>query len=103
MSGPKRYTFFGLQELWMTSRRIHSAVTMASKYPATRKQAEKREELLYEALRQLDDYNAQLSLLLDDQIFTPTGAKLMSSLMSEAGKLIAGVIKSDRTRFTNLK
>ena len=102
VNGPKRYTFYGLQELWQTSRKIHSAVTKASPYPKTKKQLEKREELLEEALRILDDYNAQLSLLLDDQIFSPAGAKKMSTLMTEEGKLISGVMKSDRTRFANL-
>lgn len=58
----KRYTFYGLQEFWQTSRKIHSAVTRASKYPQTKKQLEKREELLDGALRLLDAHNSIKSI-----------------------------------------
>ena len=103
VSGPKRYTFYGLQELWQTARRVHSAVTRAAPFPGSRKQADRREALLREALEWLDDYNGQLSLLLDDQIFTIAGAAAMTQLMVEEGKLIKAVIKSDKARFADLK
>ena len=102
VNGPKRYTFYGLQELWQTSRWIHREVGRANFFPTTKDEADERRKHFKEALSWAQDYNTQLSLLLDDQIFTPTGARCMSNLLRDEIKLIKAVMKSDKSRFANL-
>ena len=103
VNGPKRYTFFGLQELWQTSRKIHSAAKRANTiWPTNQHEARTRIDLLIEALTYLEDYDSQLELLMEDDIFTAAGSKVISDLMKDDIKLVKGAIKTDRARYKEL-
>ena len=96
----KRYTFFGLQDIWHTSRMIHSDVSQAnSKTLLYEKRFAKRREFLSDALCKIDDYNDQLGMLVDDNVFTTTDSEVLSALVDKEEKLIKAVLKSDRDRF----
>lgn len=100
VKAPKRYTFYGLHEFWLTSRRIHSCVTKAnSKTLFYEKRYIKRRELLSDALCEIDDYVDQLGCLIDCQVLTETTGKVLSALVDKEENLIKAVLKSDKKRF----
>ena len=103
ISAPKRYTFYGLQEIWATARRIHGNVKKANTvFPTNNHEFQTRRDFLILANAELQDYISQLEGLLEDQVFTPTAAKILSDLASSEERLIKALMKSDKTRFEKL-
>lgn len=103
VNAPKRYTFYGLQELWATARRIHSDVKQAnSVFPANQHEVQIRRDFFIRARAELQDYISQLELLLEDGILTPTAAEELAGLVDQEERLVKAVMKSDRTRYAKL-
>lgn len=103
VNAPKRYTFYGLQELWATARRIHSDVKQAnSVFPANQHEVQIRKDFFIRARAELQDYISQLELLLEDGILTTTAADELAGLVDQEDRLVKAVMKSDRTRYANL-
>ena len=101
--GPKRYTFYGLQELWQTSRKICDLVTLANAFPPTTKaEAKKRRDRLHGARELIRVYNGQLGSLLDGDVLTPTAGGELAELIRKEDVLLKGVMDSDRKRYANL-
>jgi len=103
LHAPKRYTFFGIQEFYLTSRKIHSCVKRANTInPTNKNDASERRKLFIEAMCWLQDYVSQLELLIEDGIFTPSQDENLPDLVDLEARLIKGTMKSDRERFKNL-
>ena len=103
LAAPKRYTFFGLQELWLTARHVYSNVKKANSiYPTTQHEAQMRKDFLILAGCLLQDYVSQLELLTQDGIFMPSSHEELSALVDDEIKLIKAVIKSDKSRYADL-
>ena len=103
VNGPKRYTFFGLQELWMTTRRIYREIKKANSiFPGSQHEAQLRRDHLIEARADIEDFNSQIELLLEDNILTPKSTEIISDLAATEDALIKGLMKSDRSRYANL-
>ena len=103
VNAPKRYTFYGLQELWATSRRIHSNVKQAnSVFPANQHEAQIRRDFFIHARAELQDFISQLELFLEDGIMTPAAADELAGLVDKEDRLVKAVMKSDKTRYENL-
>ena len=100
IGAPKRYTFYGLQELWATARRIHSNVKQANTvFPTNEHEFQIRRDFLIFANAAIQDYISQLEVMIEDQIFTPTAGKELSHLVSSEEKLVKALMKSDKERF----
>lgn len=103
VAAPKRYTFYGLQELWATARRIHSCVKQAnSVYPLNQHEAQIRRDHFINAHTALQDYVSQLELLASDDILPPNAVEELAKLSYTEDKLIKAVVKSDRARYAKL-
>lgn len=103
VSAPKRFTFYGLQELWLTSRHIHGNVKKGnSVYPQNQHEAQIRKDYFIYALSELQDYVSQLELLIEDSVLTTTASKELSALVDTEIRLVKAVIKSDKSRYANL-
>ena len=103
ISAPKRYTFYGLQELWQTSRRIHSGVKRGNSiYPNNQHEAQMRRDCFMQARADIQDYVSQLELLLDDQILGIPAGEELSGLVGKEDGLIQSLMKSDKARYASL-
>lgn len=101
---PKRYTFYGLQELWQTSRRIHSYVKQANSVnPANKAEVQIRRTFFIYALAAVQDYVSQLELMTEDGIFTPASEEKLPELVDLEFRLIKGTMKSDKARYKDLQ
>ncbi len=102
INAPKRYTFYGLHEFWLTSRRIHSCVKRANSFNLAKDdQRIKRESLFVDAIVHIQDYISQLELLVDDKVLTTKSSKVLSELVFKELNLIKAVMKSDKKRTKN--
>lgn len=100
---PKRYTFYGLQELWQTSRRVYSNVKKANSInPKNSHEFQIRKDLFIQAMIELQDYVSQLEIMTEDGIFTPAAESTLPEVVDKEIKLIKGVMKSDRARYQGL-
>ena len=103
VNAPKRYTFYGLQELWATARRIHSYTKQAnSVFPTNQREAQIRRDFFIHARTNLQDYVSQLELLLEDNILTPTAGEELARLVAYEDRLVKAVMKSDKARYKDL-
>ena len=103
VNGPKRYTFFGLQDLWQTSREVYGCVKKGnSVYPTNQHEVQMRRDYFITAGCELQDYISQLELLIDDGIIPPAAAERVSTLVSTEIGLIKALLKSDKERYRNL-
>ena len=104
IGAPKRYTFYGLQELWATARRIHSNVKQAnSVYPVNQHEAQMRRDFFISARAELQDYISQLELLFNDRILLPEACEELVELVDKEDHSIKAVMKTDRSRYANLQ
>ena len=100
---PKRYTFFGLQDLWKTAREIHSYVKKANSVnPSNQHEVQIRKDFFIYAITAVQDYVSQLELLLEDRIFTPAQQEKLPELAELEFRLIKGTMKSDKARYKDL-
>ena len=103
LSAPKRFTFYGLQELWLTARHIYSYVKQGnSVYPTTQHEAQMRRDMFITAGCLLQDYTSQLELLTQDNVLTVEANEELSPFVDEEIKLIKAVIKADKARYADL-
>ncbi len=100
---PKRYTFYGLQELWQTSRRIHSNVKQANSVnPSNQHEVQIRKDFFIYALAAVQDYVSQIEVMTEDDIFTPAAQENLPELVRLENILIKGTMKSDKARYKDL-
>lgn len=107
---PKRYTFYGAQELSALADTVYNEVKMAnSVFPGNQHEAQLRRDHLIEANATLQALIGQLGIMADLLKQNPeklrwldTALEEWASLISEEAKLISGVKKSDKERFKNL-
>ena len=103
LTAPKRYTFYGLQELWLTARHIYSNVKQGNSiYPTSQHEAQMRRDLFIMAGCMLQDYVSQLELLTQDDVLPVDAHEELSALVDSEIKLLKAVIKSDKSRYENL-
>lgn len=97
---PKRYTFYGAQELSALADTVYNEVKMAnSVFPGNQHEAQLRRDHLIGQLGIMSDLlkqNPEKLRWLDNAL------EEWASLIAEEAKLISGVKKSDRERFKNL-
>ena len=100
---PKRYTFYGAQELSVLADTVYNEVKMA------KHEAQLRRDHLIEANATLQALIGQLGIMADLLKQNPEKLRWLdnsleewASLISEEAKLISGVKKSDKERFKNL-
>ena len=107
---PKRYTFYGAQELSALADTVYNEVKMAnSVFPGNQHEAQLRRDHLIEANATLQALIGQLGIMADLLKQNPEKLRWLdnsleewASLISEEAKLISGVKKSDKERFKNL-
>ena len=103
VNSPKRYTFYGLQELWMTSRRIYAYVKKAnSVFPTNKHELQIRRDYLIRANCELQDYISQVELLTEDFVLIPEHSKKLMAIVDTELRLVKAVMKKDRERWKNL-
>ena len=107
---PKRYTFYGAQELSVLADTVYNEVKMAnSVFPGNQHEAQLRRDHLIEANATLQALIGQLGIIADLLKQNPEKLRWLdnsveewASLISEEAKLISGVKKLDKERFKNL-
>lgn len=107
---PKRYTFYGAQELSALADTVYNEVKMANRvFPGNQHEAQLRRDHLIEANATLQALIGQLGIMADLLKQNPEKLRWLdnsleewASLISEEAKLISGVKKSDKERFKNL-
>jgi len=107
---PKRYTFFGAQEVCRLADQVYIEVKMANSiYPTNAHEVQLRRDHLTEANATLQALIGQLGLLADLLKQNPQCSKWIdyaltewARLIEEEAKLIAGVKKADKERYRNL-
>jgi len=103
VNGPKRYTFYGLKELWETSRRIHAGVKEGnSVFPTNQHEAQIRRDYFIKAHSACQDYISQIELFLEDGILTPEIVEELIGLVDTEITLVKAVMKSDKARYKDL-
>lgn len=103
VAAPKRFTFYGLTELWLTARRIHGNVKKGnSVYPQNQHEVQIRRDYFIYANSELQDYVSQLETLMEDNVLPPTAGEELSALIDEESRLIKAVMKSDKSRYADL-
>lgn len=107
---PKRYTFFGVQELCLLADTVYNEVKMANSiFPGNQQDAQLRRNHLIEANATLQALIGQLGILADLLKQNPEQVKWLDNaleewaqLISDEAKLISGVKKSDKQRYKGL-
>lgn len=103
ISAPKRYTFYGLQELWQTARCIYGGVKRGNSiFPSNQHEAQMRRDCFIQARADIQDYVSQLELLLEDQILSIAAGEELSTLVRQEDSLIQSLMKSDKGRYATL-
>ena len=103
LSAPKRFTFYGLQELWLSARRTYEGVKKGnSVYPHNQHEVQIRRDFFICAGVELQNYISQLELLVEDGVFSPETIRELSDIVNQEIRLIKAVIKSDKDRYSNL-
>ena len=103
LSAPKRFTFYGLHELWLSARRIYENVKKGnSVYPQNQHEAQIRKDCFIFAGMELQNYISQLELLVEDRVLSPEAIQELAENVDQELKLIKAVIKSDKERYSNL-
>ena len=106
---PKRYTFFGVQELCALVDSIYNEVKMANSiYPTNQHEFQLRRDHLIEANATLQAFIGQLGIMTELLMQNPPkwlehALEVWGDLLIQEAKLIAGVKKSDKERYKNLK
>ncbi len=107
---PKRYTFFGVQELCLLADTVYNEVKMANSiFPGNQHEAQLRRDHFTEANATLQAFIGQLGIMADLLKQNPEKLRWLDSaleewatLIEEEAKLIAGVKKSDKERYKKL-
>ena len=103
IKAPKRYTFYGLQELWKTSRDIHSNLVMANSiYPTNAHEAQVRIDCEMKAIALIYDYATQLEILAFDNVILASDIERLSNILNDEKNLVKGLLQSDRSRYKGL-
>lgn len=105
---PKRYTFFGVQELCRLADAVYNEVKMANSiYPTNAHEAQLRRDHLTEANTTLQALVGQLGIMTELLKQSPPkwlnhALEEWSTLILDEARLISGVKKSDKERYKHL-
>lgn len=106
---PKRYTFFGVQELVALADAVYNEVKMANSiYPTNAHEAQMRRDHLTEANATLQAFIGQLSIMAEllkanNPSWLFFALDEWGNLINEEAKLISATKKADKKRYSNLK
>lgn len=107
---PKRYTFYGVQELSALADTVYNEVKMANSiFPSNQHEAQLRRDHFIAANCTLQAFIGQLGIMADLLKQNPEKLRWLDNaleewamLITEEAKLISGVKKSDKERFKKL-
>lgn len=107
---PKRYTFYGAQELSALADAVYNEVKMANSiFPGNQADAQLRRNHLTEANATLQAFVGQLGIMADLLKQNPEKLTWLDNaleewaiMITEEAKLISGVKKSDKERYKKL-
>lgn len=102
---PKRYTFYGLQELSQIASQIHNCVKLGNSiYPLNQHEVQTRRDYFIEAKAYAELYVSKLEILNEVMLnnLNKEIIKELSILVKNEIRLISGELESARERYSKL-